>query len=178
MQPALSVRLFDAGSAKCRAQHGFCLTIVDLGVSYLSLSRAARTTPLPTGPALGVCLGPVQQANKKVPTRLQPRREVLKLRSSTPELIQCRGCWSSVRGRAAQNGASRDSLSPGRFFSLTQLADREVQYRADRAGGTVSDPIESREVAGLMVPLRFRPQERRIRGMGPWDWVAIVFTVQ
>ena len=83
--------------------------------------------------------------------------------------MQCvEAAGAAFGGELLKKGASRDSLlSPGRFFSVKQLADRAVQYQADRVGGTVSDPMESRAVAGLTVPLRFRPHERRIRGIGP-----------
>ena len=59
-------------------------------------------------------------------------------RSSEVEGARLRNLSSIEAVRAAFGGellneTSRDSLSPGRFFSLTRLADREVQYRADRA---------------------------------------------
>lgn len=118
MPPALSVRLFEAGPAKCRAQCGFCLTIVDLGVSYFSPSRATPTYP---HCRLGRSSGSVSvlsNKRKKVPTRSQPRGEVLKLREFDSGTYAVSRLLEQLGGELLQTGASRDSLSPGRFFSF------------------------------------------------------------
>ncbi len=116
-------------SAKRRSQRGFRLTIVDLGVSYLSLRRAAPAYPrcrLSRPSSLSWPHPPV----RTVPTRSQPRGEGCVVGgNSTPELMHCRGCLSSAWGRAAQ------TKRPGLIESGTLRFEADRRLRSSGRAG-------------------------------------------